>query len=1184
MAMFPFWSLLLTLTALALPACSQGMKVEELSDDPRSFLPLPVYPSAKYQILNAQPLFLRDAGRDLIGNASLSAQRQVFMLSNISGGQQQPQPSINASYGQMSVERAIPQELLQTGPRIRAFIMARQVRSSAPIMRVLFHSARSGQGDPQNGSASGEPGPRGGKSGFVCVMTYAFWETREVRGACSLPADGGSCLARLKPEPAWFGLGGGGGGSRASRENRGEGQASTVELYYQTRPSPTSQCSPQDGQTRRGQPTGTGTALRYGGAGGARMKRIGSLQLLRSPPGNPTFMRVRLGGTVVIQTSSKPVKTTDTATFYVFLPSASPVERFILRTTVKKGLSFSVARPSDPGLWDIALEPSKAGDEPQTLYVVCQKKSTLSGKRGLLEVLQLDFEAEEFSDQSEGQLITWRLELPGNIKDEGSMTIYTTQKDFIGLAPLIMDTELLNTAVLTGRRVSVPVALLAVEADGSVTDITNSTSCQSTDTDILKVSESCDFVYMDGKETGGRVQMLVNFTYSYLSAQLEVSVWMPRLPLHIELSDSELSQIKGWRVPVSSVSQRRSDSEEEEDRKGRGCMLQYQHARIRVLTPFLADGDDPTSESALNPPAYFLGPDWQVDVTRLVQGFLRVADASVARLQADIVLAGRSVGVTTVQVMSPLSDSVLAERMVRVLDDKVSITELGVQLVSGLSLNLQLSPGSNRAIVATATTQELMQSPKQEALISPWVQFSDGSLTSLDLFDPSGYTLSGSSLDESVATVRQGSHPQLSAVAEGDGQGPLLRVELGICEACQKSKRKSKLAVGSGAVRVKLLPPDEVAGKTGSGDAKVPDAGEVKEPLTSPRAVPPDVYTQAVLRDSRVRELSTTSTLQEAMGAAAFSTAQTISSSTRRPATTSRTLPAPGQGDDGVRKEMGNLLMNSISHFGPDGPSPKDVFRKNVAKKAAAPKRDEEATEEPPAVESSDLIRAFGVAFSDLEICIYALVGVSCLAILGFLLNCATYGLRARGKKTPVQPQDPREHRHHWVRLSTSSDPGRMPAPPPPAAVTAAMQACQGHHPHPEHQPPPQHHHLHHHHHHQPMEAPPGHNGVPPAPERTATLGRRSSGQQPCRTDSLTGRSATLLAKPVRNEPLHSPTSKRNQVQFTTFTTLDIKHLAALKRNGMEVSWAAPVANYAEPKGGALPDIPYPTAKPHVQG
>lgn len=65
------------------------------------------------------------------------------------------------------------------------------------------------------------------------------------------------------------------------------------------------------------------------------------------------------------------------------------------------------------------------------------------------------------------------------------------------------------------------------------------------------------------------------------------------------------------------------------------------------------------------------------------------------------------------QVLSPLTSSVLAERSIRVLDDKVSVTELGVQLVSGLSLSLQLSPGSNRAIVATATTQEVTESLKQ---------------------------------------------------------------------------------------------------------------------------------------------------------------------------------------------------------------------------------------------------------------------------------------------------------------------------------------------------------------------------------------------------------------------------------------------------------------------------------------
>lgn len=60
-----------------------------------------------------------------------------------------------------------------------------------------------------------------------------------------------------------------------------------------------------------------------------------------------------------------------------------------------------------------------------------------------------------------------------------------------------------------------------------------------------------------------------------------------------------------------------------------------------------------------------------------------------------------------------MSDSILAEKTVTVVDDKVTITELGVQLVTGLSMSLQLSPGSNRAILATTTTQEVLQSPKQ---------------------------------------------------------------------------------------------------------------------------------------------------------------------------------------------------------------------------------------------------------------------------------------------------------------------------------------------------------------------------------------------------------------------------------------------------------------------------------------
>lgn len=62
----------------------------------------------------------------------------------------------------------------------------------------------------------------------------------------------------------------------------------------------------------------------------------------------------------------------------------------------------------------------------------------LSLNRGLLEIFQLDFVPKDVSEQAESQTISWRLELPGNIKDVGIMRIYTTQRDYVGLAPLVM--------------------------------------------------------------------------------------------------------------------------------------------------------------------------------------------------------------------------------------------------------------------------------------------------------------------------------------------------------------------------------------------------------------------------------------------------------------------------------------------------------------------------------------------------------------------------------------------------------------------------------------------------------------------------------------------------------------------------------------------------------------------------
>lgn len=53
----------------------------------------------------------------------------------------------------------------------------------------------------------------------------------------------------------------------------------------------------------------------------------------------------------------------------------------------------------------------------------------------------------------------------------------------------LQDSEILNTAVLTGKTVAVPVKVVTVGIDASVIDVSEAVKCHSTDEDVVKVSE-----------------------------------------------------------------------------------------------------------------------------------------------------------------------------------------------------------------------------------------------------------------------------------------------------------------------------------------------------------------------------------------------------------------------------------------------------------------------------------------------------------------------------------------------------------------------------------------------------------------------------------------------------------------------------------------------------------------------
>lgn len=69
---------------------------------------------------------------------------------------------------------------------------------------------------------------------------------------------------------------------------------------------------------------------------------------------------------------------------------------------------------------------------------------------------------------------------------------------------------------------------------------------------------------------------------------------------------------------------------------------------------------------------------------------------------------------SSLQVESPLAvEAVLGESAFSVTDEKVSITEMRVHAVSGLTLSLQPSPGNSHTMVAKATGLQTLTAPKQ---------------------------------------------------------------------------------------------------------------------------------------------------------------------------------------------------------------------------------------------------------------------------------------------------------------------------------------------------------------------------------------------------------------------------------------------------------------------------------------
>lgn len=60
---------------------------------------------------------------------------------------------------------------------------------------------------------------------------------------------------------------------------------------------------------------------------------------------------------------------------------------------------------------------------------------------------------------------------------------------------------MVNTAILTGRRLAVPVKVVTVETDGQVREVDELVTCSSTDVDVVKVGRRRSFFRYSNKNT-----------------------------------------------------------------------------------------------------------------------------------------------------------------------------------------------------------------------------------------------------------------------------------------------------------------------------------------------------------------------------------------------------------------------------------------------------------------------------------------------------------------------------------------------------------------------------------------------------------------------------------------------------------------------------------------------------------
>ncbi|VDK67181.1 unnamed protein product [Onchocerca ochengi] len=446
-----------------------------------------------------------------------------------------------------------------------------------------------------------------------------------------------------------------------------------------------------------------------------------------------------------------------------------------IRIWLSSSLKLLSVTSANPELWTIQVESAAHPDTYMTFTCLYHSSSSLDSNLARFSgyIMMMLFKAKDsIGTKSERQSntisndlvkIDWEVQyfISENSTYKGKMTTkrVTTQfrifSDYVyALLPMIKGENLVNTAVLSGKQAAIPMRIFSVMEGGNLNDVTSSSYCLSAEPRVLKASPTCSSIYVDGSELRGMSKVKVHVHFEELISSIEVTVWYPRLPITVWLSDPVLNAIKDWQIAVWKW----LPSRRKREARQFGCTNKYQQAEVRILASYYV-GDKETGERI-----YLSGDrDILFDVTSLTMSHVHSSNIAVAVVlpqQDRIFVVAHRPGSARITVRSNIPSIDYGSTPIVVTKDTVSIRRLAVEGIVDVALNIERIPKRTQEYIVSTFIQNTLTYKYQHATLVCRLYFSDEQMLELTDLPSEQYVLRGWSSNEQAIALNHGSNGQ----------------------------------------------------------------------------------------------------------------------------------------------------------------------------------------------------------------------------------------------------------------------------------------------------------------------------------------------------------------------------------------------------------------------------------------